>query len=58
MEEDLEVSISSCADLRPLVCVCVWGDGGEISCSCGDCVWEWGLQWQADESEGVHRDGL
>lgn len=32
----LEVSISSCTDLWPLICVCVWGNGGEISCT--ECV--------------------
>lgn len=38
MEEDLEVSISSCADLWPFSCVCTWGGVGKICCSCGDCV--------------------
>lgn len=61
----LEVSISSCTDLWPLICVCMWGNGGEISCSecvsvcVVSCSWEegWVLWWQADESEGVYKDG-
>lgn len=57
----MEVSISSCADLRPLICVCVWGDGGEISCSCGDCVcvcwWEGGYNGRLMKARGFTEMG-